>query len=965
VIEGGLVDGNMFPDKASIELNHRSPATGKVSSIIVKIKVPKNGRYARTAPILTDEFAKTKYLIEVQFHAGGFDGFLFRGELGEPTLIQDENFGEIVSIPCESIFRSIRETFVSPVELKQDPKNRFIDIILAYEVARANGTAITFRGGDPTVAINIPGDSVLNRSWIPSGPTKVKKALNNIIDILEDAPAIGGTLLDWFYDEEVSTFSTRTTAIFAEEFGLNSSGVVIDPITFGPTGEGAEKDKQVNTDNVSYKNHVIAKGDARSGTTPPNLQRFRSQLLNGQNRDLFDIGKTYSKGQGVKKQYPGLFPDERYFYSLTDFNGGNDPALFNTGPVNAEWYEDFTIDPTVAGASNRAAFYSPNPWFSDLNLAKSNIVGKGNAIFGAGQVLEDYVGAFFDWNIERTLYDRPIASDPYDRISVKSVVKRANIPPARSSIFNGYRLILGTFNVPLTNLGPGFEGIGLTVDGNIAFSPGNRGKVLEYNGDPTGLQGLGDYPHDTTANGWLVSEAPTDSGSGSTREQDTTNNLETMKILKWDKDAYAGLGDWVDAWDIATGHELPGSPFHIIYDAYLVAGATGIPNQAFECRFEWKSPGSANRFEKIGSLSENKNSRGVWLSWMHPLPYLPAAPYNTGDVCGKDLKFPFMDAYNLNRTCTGGLGWNNGLATEELGGVTGVHFKLRCGFFTGEGDTIADKALGYENMPHVYYAIDKWGHVIYQEFEQPGNYQWETHDLSFGVKSSQRDFYSRFDELANAFGYTLPYNWFIPEREFTGRAFDWRYVKYQGIFSKFMYSEDSGHYLGAIEQGWKEFTGAIEQGVQRGINYFLSIANGVLFDVDGDIPVSADVIIDHSTIAIDEFCFITELYANSDDAVVDDPRTDFVTFPDERDYLTLKSRAKAAKARKQFFPQFWHMGSIGDVRMKVGQRFIASGPQVPGGSKELVCAEVKFTDDQDGFRMQVLGINKFEATAGS
>jgi len=298
--DGGLVDGDIYDDKLSIELDHRSPATGKVTSAIVKLKVPKNGRYVRTAPILIDEFAKFKYLMEIQFKQPGEDGILFRGELGEPTTIQDPELGEIISIPCESIFRVIRETLVSPVELVQNPQDRFIRIIDDYEQARGQGTIIAFRGVDPNIAIDLPGDSVLNRIWIPFGPSKVKKLLNEVIDILEDAPQVGGKLLDFFYDEEVSTFATRKTDIFAEEFGKVDSGVVIDPITFGTVGQGAEERKQVNTDNVAYKNHVIAKGDSRSGTTPPELQRFRSQILNGTQRRIWSPSVSYSIGQGVK-----------------------------------------------------------------------------------------------------------------------------------------------------------------------------------------------------------------------------------------------------------------------------------------------------------------------------------------------------------------------------------------------------------------------------------------------------------------------------------------------------------------------------------------------------------------------------------------------------------------------------------------------------------------------------------------
>lgn len=977
----------MFPDKASIEFDHRSPVTGKVSSCIIKLKVPKNGRYVRSPPFLNDEFSKQNYLVEIQFHTGSDDGFLFRGELGEPTVIQDENFGEIISIPCESIFRSIRETYGSRVELKQNPQTRFIQLIIDYDISHqaSNGTLIQFGGVSPFDAINLPGSSVLNRVWIPFGPTRVKKLLNEVIDVLEDAPQVGGKLLDFFYDENPDLTSTRTTNIFAEEFGLNSSGVVIDPITFGPVGEGAEKNKQVNTDNISYKNHIVAKGDSRSGTTPPELQRFRSQLLNGQNRPVHIIAKTYEEGEGVRQKFLGSFPDQRFFTALASTSAT--PSLTPTGAVDPTWFEDFTIDPDNTGSFNQTAFFSPNPWFSDKTLADANLIGKGNNVFQPGGELEDSAGAFFDWNIERTLYDRPIKDDFFERVSVKSVIKRANTPPLKIDAYNGYRLILGTFGIDDPSLNPGFEGFGLTVNANDplispqndtnplynAFHPDNRGRVLEYNGDPGGVQGLGTDNRDTDANGWIVSGEPIDSASGPVIGQDTTTDLDTMKVLKWAIGAGGGArvdGDWIDGWDIASNSELGGTPFHVVKSTSLVTGATGIPNQAYEARFEFKtdiniSGNTGRRFSKPTGFVGNRNSRGVWLSWMQPLPYVPTTPFAVGEVCGANDEFPYFDAFNLNRTCGGIEGWNQGLDTEEFGGVTGVHFKLRSSWWTGETENIPDLAVGYANMPHVYWTMDKFGHFLFIDFDQPANNEWETHDLETGVRSNNNSFFSRFDELAVAFGYVLPYDFFIPEREFTGRAFDWRFIKYQGIFSKYMYSEDAGHYLGSIEQFWKDVTATFEQIGAKTLNGLAAIANlipGV--DIPAK-PLSLNVVIDHATIAIDEYCYITELYANSDDEVAIDARTEFVTFESERDYLTLKARARATKARKQFFPQFWHMGSIADARMRVGLRFIASGPEVPGGSKELVCAEVKFTDDMDGVRMQLLGINKFVATAES
>lgn len=553
--DGGLVAGDISSFKASVEFTHTSPATNRVSSAIVKLKIPADGKFARTAPNLMDENAKNNYLIKIQMSQEANTGKEFRGEIGEPTIIQDPNFGEVISIPCESIDRSIREIPVSPIQLSTTPKQRFIKIIEDYEEGRGStgGTLIGFRGGNADTAIDLPDESQLKQNWIPFGPTKTKKLLNEVMDRLEEAPQAGGKLLDFFYDGDPSATTTRFMAYFAEEFGKNTSGVVIDPTTFGPVGEGAEEKKRYNTDNIVFKNVIIAKADPSSGTTPSELQRFRSNYLNGIRRRLWDPAITYGIGQGVKRQYSGSFPDERYFLSAVTVNLNNDPAPTAGGAVNANWTEDFSIDPS---SPTSGAFFSPNPWFSDLNIARSHIVGKGNT------GIATYEGAYFDWNIERTLYDRDLSGDFFQRISVKSINKRSDTPPLKAQLYDGYRIILGTFNTGATAIQNGGEGMHLSVDGVDVFENSKRGRVLEYNGDPNGVQGLGSNPKDTDANGWILSDAPVDNNPVTPRTQDMVNDLETMKTLVFDitESTPVGAGDWIDAWDVVADNARS-SPF--------------------------------------------------------------------------------------------------------------------------------------------------------------------------------------------------------------------------------------------------------------------------------------------------------------------------------------------------------------------------------------------------------------------
>ncbi|MEM3136736.1 MAG: hypothetical protein QXW37_08475 [Candidatus Nitrosotenuis sp.] len=958
IVEGGLVDGDLNPYFMMCEFEHTSVA--KVSNIVLKLAIPKDGKFVRTAPILVDQFAKDKYLVEYQITQDGNQGLLFRGEIGEPSIVNDPLLGEILSIPCEAIERNTREDFQSVRGVLKTPKRRFIQIIDSFN-AMPRPDVIGYLGGNKETAVDLP-DEPLRQFWEPFGPTKTKDLLNEVITRLEQAPQAGGTLRDYYYDFVPNPTTTRYTDVFAEEFGKTSSGLVIDPLKVTPAG--TEEEKRISFDNIIYKNYVIAKGHPNSGSLPLEHSIARSSFLHAVARPIWKNSVTYSKGDAVKRQFPGSFPDERFFVSLQDSNLNHTPELSPSW-----WSEDFSIDP-----NNSSAFMSFNPWYQEISsiptVSRSHMVGQGNAIFNGGRDADGYTngttpyrGFFFDWNIERTNYDRTISQDHWQRISVKSVIKRSNIPPLKSELYDGYRIILGTYLAPDSSIGRGAEGMYKTVNGFDAFVPANRGKILEYNGDPDGLQGNGTHPKDTEANGWILSDEPGDTGSGSNRTQDMVNDLDTAKTLVWDKTAgdqtRVVKGEWVDAWDIAVNFGNS-SPFHLVKSIQTVTGATGIPNSAFEATFNWIDKTTPPFGDPIAGDEKNKNSRGLWLSFIFPYPRSQINGKPTGAFYGKNRAWPYLDTFNLDRASDGTVGWNQGLKSAELGRISGMHFKLRTSFFSSSDDS--KLSVGISNIPMVFWVMDKFGRVYFQEFVQRVNNAWEDHTITFGPRSPQNYFFSRFDELAEFWGYKLPFNFFLREREYTGVQFDWRFVKYVGIFSKIMYEENAGHYLGTFEQSFKGFWLNLEQATQ---NFLKFIGERV----QGQVPTAklTDSKVDHAKIAIDEFYFVKELYAMSDDlppqpVLTNAPRVHLERVEAEQDYLTLQAKAKAVKARRQFFPQFWHIIARGDPRMKLGKKFTIQGPYVPGGGPiELVCAEVKHIDTADGYTMEFLGVRKFLA----
>ena len=916
----GTTDGDLLPLQGEVEFTHTS--VKKVSSIVVKIPIRQDGLFVTKAPFLIDENTKVKYLIECQITQGANIGKLFRGEIGIPGIVEDENLGWILSIPCEAIERSTREIPQSLRGVLKTPKQRFIDVILEYDEANP-GTIIPFLGINPDTSILLPDKAQTKQFWDPVGPAKTQTVLNEIIERLEQAPQAGGKLLDFYYDYEPSSFFTRRTDVFAEEFGLNDSGVVIDPLT---VADGAETQKRIENDNITFKNLIIARGEPNSGTVPANMQQFRSEYLHALVRDVWDDNSfLYEEGDVVQRQFPNSFPDQRFFTAKIDHTSSavNPPESSPT-----LWDEDFSIDPT------NPAFFSPTPWTASLDDFQQNIVGKGNS------GISGFEGFFFDWNIERTLYDRPISSNPFDRLSVKQVEKRINIPPLIAETYDGYRVIIGVSGSVDGDIGPGIQSFNVDPNGNDVWIGSNRGRIAEYFGAPLSV-GFG--------SGWIISDEPTDTGSGNDREQDTINDNETAKILKWDD---GGIGDWVDAWDIASNSDKS-SPYHLVKSTQLIEGSTGLPDQAFEARFNFKEPQLEEPFGNTLGDTKNRNSRGVWLSFINPYPHISTGS-GVGNLCGGNAEFPYFDTFNLDRTCDGSRGWNQGTKSEELGRVNGIHFALNVSFFNTTDDS--GLVLGMANIPMIFWAMDKFGRIYSQDFAHPKNGSWNDYTITFGPKAPQNYFFSRFDEIVESFGYKLPFNFNLKEREYTGIQFDWRFVKYWGVFSKYMYEENAGFYLGFFNQMYKSFVETIEQIGQKTLQLFELLITG-----STQSPLTEKFVTDHARIAIDEVHYVKEMYALSEDVQITDPRIEIIDDRSERDYLTLKSKAKAREARKEFFPQFWHMTAKGDVRMKFGQRFTASGTRVPGGTQELVCSEVKHILNNDGYFMEVFGVRKFTA----
>jgi len=920
---------SLRPNFGRIEVTHTG--VQKNSNAKLTLVIPPDGTFVRTAPILVDEFAKTNFLIEIQINQGVNFGHVFRCEIGQPSIREDENLGEVLDIPLVAIEYRIKEAFSSEHDVLVPPATHFVNLVAKYNASQAGGTTMSFLGGSPT-AIDLPNQSVLNQNWTPLAPETYGQRFEEVIDRLAEAPQVGGVLTDFYYDFEPDLLVTRQVLVFAEEFGKVDSGVVIDPITIG--GVGSEEGKDTNTDNLIFKNLVVLKNATNEGTLPTELQRFRSQFLTGKNNAEFDLAVTFEAGDRVKITLftGGVNPDILFFQALRTTTGDQP----QTSPL--DWVEYFTTDNTDV-----PLFFSNSPWTNNIADWISNMAG---TVQGGGFPPAGFAGFMVDLNITRTLFDRPQSQDRFSRLSVKMVEKRSNSPPPAGDRYDGQRVIVGVAgstdgNVTSWNA----ERSANTPIGDQSGLSNLRGRIAEFVGSPLSV--------------WVFSERPFDD-QGSPRRQDSVNNMQEGEILRWD--ATSG-GDWQPDWNVnlTPSDADKQSPFHAVQNLGLTQGATGIDGQAIEATFFFKRQGLIPPFQAPSAPNGsevNPSSRGAWLSFWFPFPRTINPHGVIGHEFGQDRNFPYLDTFNLSRTHDGSVGWNFGQESEDLGTISAIRFKLKLEIFQSGDDS--KLAFGYANMPMVFWAVDKFDRIFIQDFVHERNGSYQDHTVPVGPRAPQAVHNSRIDELyaEPIFGHILPnFDFFLKEREFTGIEFDWRFVKGWGIFWKDPYDSQL-LYTGNFDDWFKQFT---QFATQLGYNLFDEIVNN-FFGQNEEDDKTIFAIIDHTKIALDELHFVKELYTLSSKTAVPDARVILERDESINDYNQGSAKAEAISLRKTFFPQFQFIRARGDVRMKLGQRFTVIGPRVPGGSQELVCSEVKFIVDSDGFFMEVFGIRKFVLT---
>lgn len=932
-----------------IDLEIENTGVSNVNSGEITLRIDERGTFVRSNPVLVNEDAKNKYLIELQLkqdldNDGNFNdpseqGIVLRGFMGSPSVIQNSSFGEILRIPLTSIQYRLKEMPTSRWHLFQSPRESFNN-----RVAEIGLTPNNYPVRDNTVTNNLPTSPLL--SYKPTNPMPIHDTMANIITDLANPQVEGGSFDDYYFEIENDSTKTNYLNITADKYGVTDSGVVIDPLSLDIEDTGEEN--TTITDNLNYKNHAILIGDTKSGSLPMERSRFASKYEHARIRSQWDSSTTYQSGDLVKvitttptNLKPYLIT---YHRSLTDNNTGNNPLTTH----GTNWEIDFTdIPPFVTTSSAyykqgeivthtagfRVGFYqcntsgtyatnhfyttlipnSPNgwnfitdvgyddyepfvsysPWTNDVDIWKQTLAGTENGTYNDPNLLptidsQQYAGFAWDWNVTKSNFNRENLNSSFEEVSPKVITG-----------FTSQLSITGENSVPNKEK---YDSNRLLID-TSSQQPwsNNLNKIAEY---------------DAETQTWQLSKQAV---SG-----DTVINLYDGKIWKFNGSSWATKWDW----DNSSDTDKP-TPFHLVKNVGLVAGATNIAGQAVEFEYDWA-------VNLVGDDHINRTARGVWLCSTALLPRNDTNQYDIGELYGGTpdgtKERGTIDTNNYDFDRNGLQGWNKGIDDEDYGRISGIAFKMRVSFNKSRDGT--GLIHGLPEIPMTFWAIDKFDRVWFHRFKLRRNGQWDDVVIPLGDLAPAQLYHARWDELAT-FLDGVPItglDFTIKEREFSGIAFDWKYMKYWGV-----QLDESYTTLGLYKNGLER---ALEYGedllAELAGNSWYQIA-ATIYNIGGyitngtdfqAIPYSQNFIRLNAKIAIDDLHFTKELLASSDDTTVYNGRTDIMFVGNERDYVNLKTRAKARVARKKFFPQTVHIRTSGDVRLRFGHSFKVSGSRV-------------------------------------
>lgn len=281
-----------------MRLEYENTGTQKINNASLMLKMDKLGTFFRSNPILFNQISKSNYLIELtisQYINGAmYTGKTFRGEIGEVQVQEDEEMGEILTIPLRDIAYNSNEIIISAEDLFEDPHDRFQNVVVGY-ATHSGGTS-----SPPGVIFgisnnNLPDNVVLQQNWTPGDPTIMHDLMVEVIERLANPSVVGGVFEDYYFDFTPDAVNTLTVDVNADLFGGIDSGVQIVSDALTVSQPAILREKTLVSDNTRYKNHCILICDASSGTLPMNNAKFSSYYEHGIVRPEWSASITYNQ----------------------------------------------------------------------------------------------------------------------------------------------------------------------------------------------------------------------------------------------------------------------------------------------------------------------------------------------------------------------------------------------------------------------------------------------------------------------------------------------------------------------------------------------------------------------------------------------------------------------------------------------------------------------------------------------
>ena len=382
----GDTTGNMVPYR--ISGSYRDTINEAIPNGQMTIRAP-FGLFDSVGPILTDEKAKHKYLIEVRLEQSGNRTNLFRFEISSST-VSDTNQGKHITLQLTSPAIRLKESYDSSRILFKTPNEAFAERMNKFLQNSYRSIVINLPSGWNM----LPDRRSLRDIWDPLEPTPTLELLGDIIRRVSQPNLVQSTNEDYYFKIVADpSFGTFHSILVAKLGGVNM-GITVSVKAVSSTGTAAY-DITKDTDNKRYKNSLILKGPRGAHSYPMVFTEFASDITHTHPdyTDVWQRGEDYEVGDyvvdGNKNGYKCLVKhtsSSSNRYSLTEDN---------------TYWKNLSYD-TVH-----------SPFTNNVSVWERNMDGKNNKL--------GYKGYFHDFNIVRKFYQRDKARDDFAIISIKDV----------------------------------------------------------------------------------------------------------------------------------------------------------------------------------------------------------------------------------------------------------------------------------------------------------------------------------------------------------------------------------------------------------------------------------------------------------------------------------------------------------------------------------------------------------------